>query len=55
MVETLESTPKDATHWSTRALAERHGISRQTVSYNWRAFGVKSWRQDVFKFPRIRT
>ena len=31
VVETLETTPKDATHWSTRAMAERHGISRQTV------------------------
>jgi transposase len=49
VVETLESTPKDATHWSTRALAERHGISRQTVSEIWRAFGLKPWRQDEFK------
>jgi transposase len=48
-VETLETTPKDATHWSTRALAERHGISRQTVSEIWRAFGLKPWRQDEFK------
>ena len=49
VVETLETTPKDATHWSTRALAERHGISRQTVSEIWRAFGLKPWRQDEFK------
>ena len=49
MVETLETSPKDATHWSTRALAERHGISRQTVSEIWRAFGLKPWRQDEFK------
>jgi transposase len=49
VVETLESAPKDATHWSTRALAERHGISRQTVSEIWRAFGLKPWRQDEFK------
>jgi transposase len=32
VVETLETTPKDATHWSTRSMAQRHGISRQTVS-----------------------
>jgi transposase/transposase-like protein len=49
VVQTLETTPKDATHWSTRALAERHGISRQTVSEIWRAFGLKPWRQDEFK------
>jgi transposase len=49
VVETLESAPKDSTHWSTRTLAERHGISRQTVSEIWRAFGLKPWRQDEFK------
>jgi len=49
VVETLESAPKDATHWSTRALAAKHGISRQTVSEIWRAFGLKPWRQDEFK------
>lgn len=49
VVETLETTPKDATHWSTRAMAQRHGIGRQTVSEIWRAFGLKPWRQDEFK------
>ena len=49
VVETLETTPKDATHWSTRSMAERHGISRQTVSEIWRAFGLKPWKQDEFK------
>jgi transposase len=49
VVETLETTPRDATHWSTRALAERHGISRQTVSEIWRAFGLKPYRQEEFK------
>lgn len=49
VVETLESAPKDATHWSTRGLAAKHGISRQTVSEIWRAFGLKPWRQDEFK------
>jgi transposase len=32
VVESLETTPKDATHWSTRSMAQRHGIGRQTVS-----------------------
>ena len=49
VVETLETAPKNATHWSTRGLAAKHGISRQTVSEIWRAFGLKPWRQDEFK------
>ena len=49
LVETLESAPADATHWSTRGLAKKHGISHQTVAEIWRAFGLKPWRQDSFK------
>ncbi len=49
VIDTLESTPKDATHWSTRSMAERHGISRQSVSEIWRAFGLKPWEIDEFK------
>ena len=49
VIDTLESAPRDATHWSTRSLAAKHGISHQTVSEIWRAFGLKPWRQDEFK------
>jgi transposase len=49
IVDTLESAPADATHWSTRGLAAKHAISRQTVSEIWRAFGLKPWREDSFK------
>ena len=49
VVATLETAPEDATHWSTRGLAARHGISHQTVAEIWRAFGLKPWRQDSFK------
>jgi transposase len=49
VVETLETAPADATHWSTRSLAARHGISHQTVAQIWKAFGLKPWRQDSFK------
>jgi transposase len=49
VVETLETAPKDATHWSTRGLAAKHGISHTTVGEIWRAFGLKPWRQDSFK------
>lgn len=49
VVETLETAPPDATHWSTRSLAAKYGISHQTVAEIWRAFGLKPWRQDAFK------
>jgi len=49
VVETLETTPGEDTHWSTREMAKRHGISHQTVAEIWRAFGLKPWRQDSFK------
>ncbi len=49
VVDTLESTPPDATHWSTRSLAAKHGLSKSTVAQIWRAFGLKPWRQDEFK------
>ena len=37
---TLETTPKDATHWSTRSMARRSGLSHNTVSRIWRAFAL---------------
>jgi transposase len=49
IVDTLESAPPDATHWSTRSLAKKHGISRETTREIWRAFGLKPWQQDSFK------
>ena len=52
MIDTLETAPAEATHWSTRGLAAKHGISHTTVGEIWRAFGLKPWRQDTFKlFP----
>jgi transposase len=49
VVDTLESAPAEATHWSTRGLAAKHGISHQTVAEIWQAFGLKPWREDSFK------
>lgn len=45
----IDSQIDEDTHWSTRLMAERHGISQQTVSEIWRAFGLKPWRQDELK------
>lgn len=39
---TLESTPKNATHWSTRSLAAACGLSRSSVQRVWRAFAPAS-------------
>ncbi len=49
MVETLETTPPSATHWSTRGLAEKHGISHTRVREIWQAFGLKRWREGSFR------
>jgi transposase len=49
IVDTLESAPGEDTHWSTRGLADKHGIGKTTVAEIWRAFGLKPWRQDNFK------
>ncbi|MEX1015714.1 MAG: IS630 family transposase, partial [Phycisphaeraceae bacterium] len=49
VIDTLESAPPDATHWSTRDLAAKHGLSKTTVAEIWRAFGLKPWRADEFK------
>jgi transposase len=45
---TLESTPKEATHWSTRTMAKRCGLSRQAISRIWRAFGLQPHRTETF-------
>jgi len=49
IVDTLESAPPDANHWSTRGLAAKYGISHESVAQIWKAFGLKPWREDSFK------
>lgn len=46
---TLESTPSDATHWSTRDLAKRIGVSQSTVCRVWRAFNLQPHRVETFR------
>jgi transposase len=46
---TLERTPADATHWSTRSLARQLGLTHTAVGEIWRAFGLKPHLQDKFK------
>jgi transposase len=49
VVQTLESKPKEATHWSTRSLAKASGLSRSSVHRIWQAFGLRPHRVESFK------
>jgi len=46
---TLESAPKAATHWSSRGLAEKTGLSQSAISRIWRAFGLQPHRSQTFQ------
>ena len=49
---TLESTPADATHWSTRAMAKRSGLTQTMAGRIWRAFGLQPHRVEGFKLSK---
>ena len=49
---TTQSTPPNATHWSTRTMAAAVGASAATVSRVWRAHGLKPHRVKTFKVSR---
>jgi transposase len=46
---TLNERPREATHWSTRLMANKLHISQSTVSRVWRAFGLQPHRVETFK------
>jgi DNA-binding MurR/RpiR family transcriptional regulator len=48
-LRTLEATPKDATHWSTRGMARASGVSTSSVHRIWRAFSMQPHRSKTFK------
>jgi transposase len=52
IVQTLETTPRDATHWSVRSMAKESGISRTTVHRIWRAFSLQPHRSETFKLSK---
>jgi transposase len=53
IVRTLESRPPDGgTHWSTRQMAKKVGLSQSTVSRIWRAFGLQPHRVENFKLSK---
>src|SRR5947208_2197188 len=49
VIQTLESTPRGQTHWSTREMAKSTGLSRMAISRIWRAFGLQPHRTESFK------
>lgn len=49
---TTQSTPRKATHWSTRTMAATLNVSQSSVSRHWRAHGLKPHRVETFKISR---
>jgi transposase len=46
---TLETKPKQATHWSTRSMAESCGLSNERVHRIWKTFGLQPHRSETFQ------
>jgi transposase len=49
IIRTLESTPRGATHWSTREMAKAVGLSHMAISRIWRMFRLQPHRSETFK------
>jgi transposase len=49
VTQTLESLPAAATHWSTRSLATKVGLSQSAVVRIWHSFGLQPHRSETFK------
>ena len=49
MVKTLETTPKGETHWSTRTMAAKAGMSHTMIGRIWRTFGLQPHVTHSFK------
>jgi transposase len=52
IVKTLETTPKHATHWSTRSMAREVGLTQSAVHRIWKAFGLQPHRQQTWKLSK---
>jgi transposase len=52
ITRTLETKPKDATHWSTRSMASEVGLTQSAVHRIWRAFGLQPHRQETWKLSK---
>lgn len=49
VTRTLETKPRNATHWSTRDMARVSGLSQTAIVRIWHAFGLKPHRTKTFK------
>ena len=49
---TLETLPKNATHWSTRSMAAASGLSQTAVARIWHAFSLQPHRVETFKLSK---
>ena len=52
IVKTLETTPTEATHWSTRSMAREVGLTQSAVHRIWKAFGLQPHRQQTWKLSK---
>lgn len=49
---TLHTTPANATHWSTRTMAEAQGVSKNTVNRIWKQYNLKPHLVKKFKLSK---
>jgi transposase len=52
VTRTLESMPENSTHWSSRLMAEKTGLSQTAIVRIWHAFGLHPHRVENFKFSK---
>ncbi len=52
VTRTLESMPENSTHWSTRLMAQKTGLSQTAIVRIWRAFGLQPHRVQNFKLSK---
>src|SRR5262252_5298889 len=52
ITRTLESMPEKSTHWSSRLMAEKTGLSQTAIVRIWHAFGLQPHRVENFKFSK---
>jgi transposase len=49
---TLEAMPKNRTHWSTRLMAKKSGLSQTAIVRIWKTFGLQPHRVETFKLSK---
>jgi len=47
---TIQSKPKDATHWSVRTMARAQGVSKASIQRIWHKYRLQPHRVESFKF-----